>query len=207
MIYRIVWLLCQVIFGVLFRRRVVGREYVPRTGSFIVASNHISSLDPPVVGTGFWRPAVYMAKEELFRNPLIGWFYRQLNAFPIKRGSADRAAVKHAFDQLQQGGGLVMFPEGTRSKTGELREPEIGVGMIAYRSGAPVIPAWISGTDRILPKQGRPGLGRIFVAYGPPLRFEAPEGAKPGRQEYEAAARRIMDAIAELRDQHSGTRH
>jgi 1-acyl-sn-glycerol-3-phosphate acyltransferase len=169
----------------------------------IIASNHISSFDPPVVGTGFWRPGVYMAKEELFRNPLIGWFIRSIRAFPVKRGAPDRASLKFALDALAQGEALVIFPEGTRSENGELQVAEVGVGMIAYRSGAPVVPAWVHGTDRALPKHGRPGFARFTVAYGKPLHFEAPEGVRPGRADYEAAANRIMEAIAELRDLHS----
>jgi 1-acyl-sn-glycerol-3-phosphate acyltransferase len=204
MMYRVVWWICRFIFQVIYRRRVIGAENIPSTGSLIVASNHISSFDPPVVGTGFWRPGVYMAKEELFRNRFIGWFIRSIRAFPVKRGAPDRASLKFALDALERGEALVIFPEGTRSENGELQPPEVGVGMIAYRSGAPVVPAWVHGTDRALPKHGRPGFARFTVAFGKPLLFEAPQGARPGRAEYEAAAQQIMDAIAELRDLHSG---
>lgn len=206
MMYRLVWLIFRFLFRVVFRRRIFGAENIPASGPLIVASNHISSLDPPVVGTGFWRPGVYMAKEELFRNPLVGAFIRSIRAFPVKRGAPDRASLKYALDALARGEALVIFPEGTRSETGELQPPEVGVGMIAYRSGAPVVPAWVHGTDRALPKHGRPGFSRFTVAYGEPLRFETPEGARPGRADYEAAAQRIMEAIAELRDRHSGGR-
>jgi len=201
--YRLVWWICRLIFGVVFRRRVIGAENIPASGAIIVASNHISSFDPPVVGTGFWRPGVYMAKEELFRNPLIGRFIRSIRAFPVKRGTADRASLKYALDALERGEALVMFPEGTRSQDGELQPPEMGVGMIACRSGAPVIPAWVHGTAGALPGRGRRGFSRFLVVYGEPLRFEAPEGTRPGRAEYEAASLRIMEAIRQLRDQHS----
>jgi 1-acyl-sn-glycerol-3-phosphate acyltransferase len=205
MIYRLVWWFCQLAFGLVFRRRVLGREHIPARGPVIIASNHISNLDPPVVGTGFWRHAHYMAKEELFRNPLFAWFIRQLHAFPVKRGTADRSSLKYALDVLERGEALVIFPEGTRSDTGELQPLEMGVGMIAYRSGAPVVPAWISGTNRALPKSGGLHLARFLVVYGEPLRFEVPEGVKPGREEYEAAANRIHAAIAALRDRHAGS--
>jgi 1-acyl-sn-glycerol-3-phosphate acyltransferase len=203
MMYRIVWWLCWIIFQTLFRRRVIGAEKIPRRGKVIVASNHISLLDPPVLGTSFWRSGVYMAKEELFRNRFVGWFISSIYAFPVKRGAPDRASLKYSLDSLEAGKLLAIFPEGTRSETGELQQAEMGVGMIAYRSGAPVVPAWICGTDRVLPKGGGFRLARMLVVFGEPLHFTAPEGVKPGRAEYEAAAARIMAAIAELRDQYS----
>jgi 1-acyl-sn-glycerol-3-phosphate acyltransferase len=142
-----------------------------------------------------------MAKEELFRNPLFGALLRRLNAFPVRRGTADRTAVKRSLELLRKGWALVMFPEGTRSETGDLQQPEIGVGMMAYRSGAPVVPVHVAGTERVMPRGGRLRLARVSVDFGPAVRFEAPPGgARPGHAEYEEAARRIMAAIAALRD-------
>jgi len=204
MIYRLTWLFLRVLFHTLLRWRVYGSRNVPASGPVIVACNHVSNLDPPVVAVGMWRPGTFMAKEELFGNPLFTWYITRLNAFPVKRGTADRAALKRSLEFLEQGRALVMFPEGTRSETGELREPEMGVGMIVYRSGAPVVPVYIDGTDRVLPKGGGVRLARISITYGEPIRFDPPEGRKAGREEYEAAARRIMAAIAELRDRRRG---
>jgi 1-acyl-sn-glycerol-3-phosphate acyltransferase len=202
MIYRFVWCLCQIGFGLFLRRRVIGRENVPKTGGVILASNHISNVDPPHVGTCFWRPCAFMAKEELFQHPLFGWFITKLNAFPVKRGTADRASLKKSLELLEQGWALLIFPEGTRSETGELQPPEMGVGMIAYRSGVPVVPAYAWGTDKVMPKGGGVKLAQIGVRYGKPLQFSTPEGTKAGREEYEAAAHAIMAAIAALRDEH-----
>jgi 1-acyl-sn-glycerol-3-phosphate acyltransferase len=199
MIYRLTWLLCRFV-GLFFGYRVVGAHHVPKEGAVIVASNHVSNLDPPVVGIGFWRPGTYMAKEELFRNRFFAWFISKLGAFPVKRGAGDRAALKKALEFLEEGRALVMFPEGTRSETGELQPPEMGVAMIAYRSGAPVVPVYVSGTNQVMPKGGGIRRAPVSVTYGEPLRFVAPEGSRPGREEYEAAAQAIMAAIAALRD-------
>src|SRR5690349_14319145 len=130
MIYRIVWILCAILFQVLLRRRIRGTHNVPKRGPVILASNHASNIDPPVVGTCIWRPCAFMAKEELFENKLFGWFNRNLYAFPVKRGTGDRGALKKALEILESGWPLVMFPEGTRSETGEMMVPELGVAMI-----------------------------------------------------------------------------
>ena len=200
MIYRIVWTLCGLIFQLLLRRRIRGTHNVPKRGPVILASNHVSNLDPPVVGTCIWRPCAFMAKEELFENKLFGWLLYHLYAFPIKRGAGDRGALKKALEILEGGWPLVMFPEGTRSETGEMREPEMGVAMIAYRTGAPVIPVYTHGTNRVRPKGGGIRLAQIGVAFGEPIVFSVPEGQKAGRDDYERAAHRIMDEIKRLRE-------
>ncbi len=200
MIYRIVWSLCGLVFQVLLRRRIRGTHHVPRRGAVILASNHISNLDPPMVATSIWRPAAFMAKEELFENKFFGWFIRQLHAFPVKRGSGDRAALKKSLEILDSGWPLVMFPEGTRSETGEMKEPEMGVAMIAYRTGVPVVPVYIHGTNRVWPKGGGIKLAQVGIVYGEPMVFTVPEGQKAGRDDYERAAHRIMDEIRRLRD-------
>jgi 1-acyl-sn-glycerol-3-phosphate acyltransferase len=200
MIYRLTWLVLRALFHGLLGWRITGAENVPAEGPVILASNHVSVLDPPVVAIGIWRPCASMAKEELFRNPAFAWYIRHLNAFPVKRGTGDRGALKTAMEVLEQGRPLVMFPEGTRSETGELQEPELGVAMIAYRTGAPVVPAYVSGTNRVLPRGGRLRLAKIRLRYGTPMTFAAEPGKKPGREEYERAAHQIMEAIAALRD-------
>lgn len=199
MIYRVTWSLIRSLFRLLWDYTVRGAENVPAEGPVILAANHVSYLDPPVVGCGIWRPAHFMAKEELFRNPVFGRYIRALYAFPVRRGAGDRAALKHSLEVLERGEALVLFPEGTRSPTGELQEPEMGVGLIACRTGAPVVPVYIEGTRDAM-AGGKIRRARIRVTYGRPLWFR-PEGEKkPGRDDYETAARRIMQEIAALRD-------
>src|SRR5687767_3374758 len=131
-----------------------------------------------MVATSIWRPAGFMAKEELFESKFFGWFISQLHAFPVKRGTGDRAALKKSIELLEAGWPLVMFPEGTRSETGEMKEPEMGVAMIAYRTGAPVVPVYIHGTNRVMPKGGGITLAQVGIVYGKPIVFTAPEGEK-----------------------------
>lgn len=198
MIYWIGWWFFRLILRVLGRWEVVGAENVPPTGPLILAANHISFADPPAVGAPVRRKCWFMAKEELFRFPPIRWLLRKWQAFPVRRGSSDLSALKKALQVLSRGEPLIIFPEGTRQSPGRLGAPEMGVGMIAVRSGAPVVPVFVSGTDRLLPKgSALPRLARVRLRYGPPVVYPPGEG-KPGHEEYAAAARSIMEAIGRL---------
>lgn len=181
-----------------FRMRVEGRGHEPRSGRVIVAGNHVSAIDPPLVGSVLRRRAAYMAKEELFSVPILGPWLRSVGVFPVKRGQPDRRAIRRSLQVLERGGVLVMFPEGTRSEDGRLRDPEPGAAMIALRTGAPVLPVAVVGSHRILPKSARwPRFAQVVVRIGPPLQVPRIEG----RLEHavlEEWGRRIMDAIGAL---------
>lgn len=198
MIYWIGWGVFRALLVVLGHLKIVGAENVPASGAVLVAANHISIADPPAVGVCLRRPGWFMGKEELFRSPPLRWLCRSLHAFPVRRGKSDLSAVKKSLAILARGEVLVMFPEGTRQPVGQLGQPETGVGMIALRSKAPVVPVHISGTDRLLPKgSARLHRAQVTLRFGPPLRW--PEsGQKPGHDEYQAAAEAIMKAIGDL---------
>jgi 1-acyl-sn-glycerol-3-phosphate acyltransferase len=198
--YRNIRALVRILFRVVGSWRVEGRDNVPDKGALLLAPNHISLLDPPLVGCALRRSAYFMAKAELFEKPFLRWLCRGLQAFPVQRGSGDRAALKHTLDLLASGEAVTMFPEGTRSQTGELGEPELGIGMIAYRAGVPIVPIAIAGTDEMLPRTG--GFlrrARVRIRFGKPIPLPAVEG-KPGREEYAALAAQVMDAIRTLRE-------
>jgi 1-acyl-sn-glycerol-3-phosphate acyltransferase len=181
----------------LCRHRAVGTEHVPRTGPLLLAANHVSLLDPPLVGVSAPRPLQFMAKAELFRIPLFGALIRRLNAYPVERAGADASALRHALLLLQEGKALLVFPEGTRGREGEpLRQGRPGTGMLVARSEAPVVPVYIQGSGYVLPRGARrPRRGPVTVRFGPPLRFERGRG-KP---RYQEITDRIMAAIDRLR--------
>jgi len=186
------------LFAGLFGFEVSGIEHLPPSGC-IIAANHSSYLDPPILGTAtpLPRQVRFMAKSELFRVPLLGPIIIRLGAFPVIRGTPDRKAIRKALDLLAQGWTLGIFPEGTRSKNGELQEPEPGLALIACQAGVPVVPMAIEGTYGWLWRRGwRVGLRRIQVRFGPPLVLER----KRGREGLEAESRRVMEAIAALRE-------
>src|SRR5918999_4982910 len=129
-----------------FRLRRLGREHIP-SGGVILAANHRSFLDPFAIGCCNPRPIYFVAKQELFRNPVIGWFLNCMGAFPVRRGESDEESVKTSLALLQRGRDVVIFPEGTRIRSGSLAKPKRGVGRLALQSGAPVVPIAITGSE------------------------------------------------------------
>ena len=206
MIYWLTWIGVRLVAAVLLRLRYRGAENVPRRGPVLLAANHRSYLDPPLLGAGIGRRVQIIAKEELLRPRLLGWFLRQLRVIPLRRGQADRRALRETLAVLAEGGVAAIFPEGTRSPTGELLPPEVGAGMLAYRSGATVIPVYIEGTQKALPVGGRFRPARVTITYGPPVALPAPASGKPRHEDYARAAQAIMDAIARLREERAAAR-
>jgi 1-acyl-sn-glycerol-3-phosphate acyltransferase len=192
------------VMRLLFRVEGRGREHVPARGPVLLVANHSSFLDPPLVGGMTPRPLSFMAKEELFRVPLLGALIRRLNARPVRREGADASALRASLRVLQEGGVLLVFPEGTRGPEGTLREPKAGAGMLAVLSGAPVVPVFVQGSGRAWPRGRRlPRPAKVTVTFGPPRVFERrdAEGRKTG---YEAVSREIMAAIGRLASSTTG---
>ena len=188
-LYGLLYLPCALILKVFCRLRVEGLENIPAGGA-VIAPNHQSFWDIPLLGVVLPSRLHFMAKEELFRNPVFGWAIRTLKAFPVKRGAPDRTAIRYAVDLLTQGELLVIFPEGTRSKTGQLGEFEPGIGMIAMKAGTPIVPTAIIGTNGIF------GKGTFFptitLRFGLPLGTLETEGNQPSTD-----ARKRMDRLGE----------
>lgn len=195
MLYNLACKAFAIVFKLIYRWDVRGRENLPKDGAAILCANHISWWDPPLVGCVAWpRKVHFMAKAELFQLPLFNIVLPRLHAFPVKRDTADRKAIKTALEVVKSGNVLGLFPEGTRSKTGELLPPQPGIGFIAQKSGSPVIPIAIIGPYRLF----KP----IKVIIGKPVEIpaELTEGAdKKGRAEtLENIAGLIMQEIARL---------
>ncbi|OGL10043.1 MAG: hypothetical protein A3J45_00905, partial [Candidatus Rokubacteria bacterium RIFCSPHIGHO2_02_FULL_69_13] len=170
MLYAVLRLVALLLARLLFRVEVRGAEHVPRAGAAMIVSNHSSVLDPPIVGAAAPRPLHFMAKAELFSIPLFGRLLRAVNARPVRREGADARALREALRILESGHALLVFPEGTRGPEGVLREGKAGAGMLALLSGAPVVPAYVEGTGRALPR-GRvlPRPVKVRVSFGAPL--------------------------------------
>lgn len=189
MLYWVIRAIMGGLVSALFGLEVSGRENVPSSGPVVVCSNHIAWLDPVVLAKVFPFKISFMAKEELFRYPVFGQVLRAVGAFPVKRGKADRGAIQAASAVLRQGGALGMFPEGTRSRTGEMGKGHNGAAYVAVRNRAAVLPVAIVGPYRI----GRPvtvNIGKAMTLTG--------GGDRVSSQEMGEAAARVMEAIAGL---------
>jgi glycerol-3-phosphate dehydrogenase (NAD(P)+) len=157
-------------FLVYLRLVRVGSEHLPRSGPLLLAANHRSFLDPFVIGTLTRRPVYYVAKRELFRKPWQAWLLNSLGAFPIDRGRGDEDAIATAREILARGDCVVIFPEGTRVRSGPLGAPRRGLGRLALETGAPVVPVAVIGTEEV--RRGwRVRPRRVRIRCGAPLRF------------------------------------
>ncbi len=189
----VVWLF----FFLLTRREVKGRSNVPIKGPVLIVANHISLADPPLLGISFGRKVIFMAKEELFRSRFIAYFMRRFGTFPVNRRRLGRAALRQARQVLDDGLPLVVFPEGKRSRSGQLERALPGAALIACRSGVPIIPVGISGTEQARGITWILRRPRITVNIGRPFYLTPPDG-KLTREELAELANSIMKQIAEL---------
>ena len=203
--YRLGWILFRTLYAVYFRWSVFNPERVPQTGAVILASNHASFLDPPLVGSGLNRPINYLARESLFRFPGIGALLRSWSAVPVDRDGGGAAGLRAILDRLPAGGGIVLFPEGTRTSDGRLQPAHPGIGLIVIKSQAPVVPVRTFGTFEAYGRNHKfPRPRRVAVKYGEPMRFEnvraeAKQCSKARLKEiYQQVADEIMAAIAKL---------
>ena len=196
MLYTVLKLSIAAIGRVLFRLSAVGSDRVPRQGRLLVAANHLSLLDPALIGAVMPRDLDYMAKTELFDIPGFGALIRRLNAHPVDRTGADSAALRLALRLLGAGRAVLVFPEGTRGTEGGLQPAQAGAGMLAALSGAPVVPAYIQGSGRALPRGAvMPRPVRVTVTFGAPIRF----ARERGRTRYQDVSNEIMAAIGRLK--------
>ena len=190
------WLL-KVLFSLLTRWEIRGKENVPEEGPLLVVANHLHLADPPLLGVSLGREALFMAKEELFRSSLSAYFVGVLGSFPVHRGRLDREAIRRAKQVLADGEALVMFPEASRSSSAQLKSAFPGSALIASRSGVPILPVGISGTEKIK------GLGwilrrpRLTVNIGQPF-YLPPVDGKLTRAKLAEHTELIMQRIAEL---------
>lgn len=204
--YWIGWSLCRLVFATYFRWKVCHAERVPLAGPVILAANHASYLDPPLVGSGLPRAINYLARDTLFKYPGLGAVLRSVNAVPVDREGGGGAGLKAILDRLLAGGGIILFPEGTRSPDGQLRAARAGIGLTVIKSNAPVVPVRVFGTHEAWGRHlALPRPRRVAVKYGNPMDFaalreEAKTCPKPRlKQIYQQIADEIMVAIGELR--------
>ncbi len=198
-IYWIGWIAFGSAFRTVFGLRIIGRENLITEGPVLVASNHQSFLDPPLIGNLYQDEMVFLARKTLFRG-FFKWLYPRWNAIPVDQDRPDMASLKTIIRRLKEGHRVLVFPEGARTLDGTLGEAAPGIGLIAAKSGAPIQPIRIEGARNALPRgSGRIRFARITVTIGPPIRLTPEEiKAAVGKEGYDHIAKRIMAAIGAL---------
>jgi 1-acyl-sn-glycerol-3-phosphate acyltransferase len=182
---------CRLYLNALFKVRIYGKENIPDKGAVLLCANHISNNDPPLLGAYIKRPVRYMAKKELFKVPVLKTLLRKLGAFPVNRAGGDKQSLRTSLDILKSGDMVGIFPEGTRSKTGEIGKGLSGAGFFALKSTAHVVPCAIIGPYKMR--------GCVTLVYGKPISMEEHRANRTSAKEVTEI---IMDEIQKLKDQY-----
>lgn len=198
-VYNIFYTLAKWLARLFFDFRVIHPERIPEEGGVILASNHQSYFDPPLVGICSHRGVHYLARKTLLKWPFFGPLFPAMNVIPVDRDGNDMAALKTVIRKIRDGEGVVLFPEGTRTRDGNLQPAQAGVGLVIAKTGAPVVPMRIFGAYEAFPR-GAKGihLHPIRVVVGKPIHFSREETANADRETYRKLGQRVMDEIAAL---------
>jgi 1-acyl-sn-glycerol-3-phosphate acyltransferase len=188
MIYSFLRLIAQINFRVKYTYDVQGAENMPRKGAYLLCANHVHALDPVILSMFTPRKPRYMSKAELFKNPLLGWFLRLVGAYPVQRGSTDMAAFRTTMNILNKGEGIIIFSQGTRMEGWD--DAKAGVAVFALKSGAPVVPAFISW--------GTGFRRRIKIRFGTPLSMDEYAGQKVRSELVDQVMERIITSVQAL---------
>jgi len=196
--YRLGYTISKVVAKLGFRLRTYGRENLIEDGPAILASNHASYLDPPLVGVSCRKDVYFLARKSLFERPVVGPILAQLNTVPVDRDRGDVGAIRAMIKLLKSGNRVLVFPEGTRSKDGNLQPARAGVGLLIAKSLAPVVPVRVFGSHAALPRSGGIRFVPITVVIGKPLFFTKQDLGTDERAAYQVLSDRVMAAIAAL---------
>lgn len=195
--YWFTWSTVRFLIRVLFGFKPINSELIPNEGAIIVAGNHQSYLDPPFLGCAVNREMHYFAKKELFGVFVLGWLIKKYNSIPVRRGTYDPASLSRVAEALESGGGLIMFPEGTRGDGKEFLKPKPGIGLIAKQSKAMIIPAYIYRSDHLFQALFLRRSVRVF--FGDPISSEEIERFADDKDGYRSLASEVMKRISELK--------
>jgi 1-acyl-sn-glycerol-3-phosphate acyltransferase len=200
LIYNIFYNLAKLFARVCFCLRVVHPERMVESGPLILAVNHSSFFDPPLAGICSRRGVYYLARKTLLQWPFFGPLFPAMNVIPVERDGNDMSALREVIKKIRDGNGVVLFPEGTRSKDGAIQPARAGIGFVIAKTGAPVLPMRIFGAHAAFPKGAkRLHFPQITVVIGEPIHFPPEEIASATRETYQALSDRVMAAISALR--------
>jgi len=185
-----------------FRLQVFGHDWIPKQGGVLIASNHVSYLDIPLLGCAMKRSAHFIGKVELIRNPIMAFLFRHLNGIPIKRGGVNRKTLQEIADRLKKGEVVVIYPEGGINRTGDLKRLKPGIGMLVAMAGVPVVPVLIKGTEKALPVGAR-WIRRhpVKIFFGQPMDFQLRLNRDQGKLLYQEISCEVMLGLKQLENE------
>ena len=189
-----------------FHFKVIGHKNIPARGSFILAGNHVSYLDPPMVSAACRRKIFFLASSHLYKKGFLNWWYTSVDCIKVNSGKAgDRGAIKKILDCLKKGKPVAIFPEGTRSEDGTMKEPLSGIGFIALKSQAPVVPCFLKGSEKILPRGAKSfKSGRVSVYIGEPIEVKEFKYEGDKKEAYRLFSKKVMHSISALAKKYNG---
>ncbi|MDP2138293.1 MAG: lysophospholipid acyltransferase family protein [Candidatus Didemnitutus sp.] len=189
-----------VIHQAFFRGEVAGTDNIPEHGPFLIAANHASHLDPPLVGGYVGRQMRFFARKTLWSNPVAAGWFDGLECIPVDRDSGDIGAIRRVLQALHENRAVVLFPEGTRSPDGKFQSPKAGVGLVACKTGVPVVPCRVYGSFEAFGRSNKiPNLGApITLVFGQPIPASDYDVPGAGKERYQIASERIFERIAAL---------
>ena len=197
--YNIFATLARVLSDVFFSRKVVHPERMIEEGPLIIAVNHSSFVDPPLAGICSKRAVYYLARRNLLEWPILGPLFPDMNVIPVERDGNDMSALREVIKKIREGNGVVLFPEGTRSRDGQLQPAPPGIGLVIAKTLAPVLPMRIFGAYEAFPRDSKlPRCRPITVVLGNPIHFTREDIEPLTRDTYQKLSDRVMKAIAEL---------
>jgi 1-acyl-sn-glycerol-3-phosphate acyltransferase len=198
MIYWIAHTLSRIVGGTFFRHHTLHREFLPESGGALIVANHVSFLDPSMVGACFRNPIYYLARKSLFKG-FLGWLLPCIQVLPVDQGKGDLASMKRILQLLKEGNRVLIFPEGTRSSDGALQAAEAGIGFIIAKGEVSVVPVRLFGAHECWPREARwPRPGPITVVAGPAVDLSSLPDTLTGRERYQACADQVMQALASI---------
>ncbi len=200
LVYNIFYNLAKLLARLCFRMRVIHPERMIESGPLILAANHASFFDPPLAGICSRRGVYYLARKTLLKWPFFGPLFPAMNVIPVERDGNDMSALREVIKKIKQGNGVVLFPEGTRSKDGCLQPARAGIGLVIAKTGAPVLPMRIFGSFDAFPKNSKHlHFPQITVVLGEPIHFSPEEITSTSRETYQNLSDRVMEAISSLK--------
>jgi 1-acyl-sn-glycerol-3-phosphate acyltransferase len=201
-VYNIFYNLAKLLAKLFLSLRVVHPERLVEDGPLIIAVNHSSYFDPPLAGISFRRGVYYLARKNLLEWPFFGPLFPAMNVIPVERDGNDMSALREVIKKIRDGNGVVLFPEGTRSKDGNLQKARAGIGLVIAKTGAPVLPMRIFGAHEAFPKGSKlPVPTPVTVVVGEPIRFAPELLQSTSRDAYQLLSDRVMEAIGRLTPQ------